>query len=123
MSQVDREAMKTIQTNGWMDMRSLAEMESSQLETVFETLLADYSSWILEQKQTAEDGIEGFDDAANKILSDCEGISKRLREGLNVLLADPDALEAFRFANRAMADQRIRSIYSKQRRRGVETSA
>ena len=55
-------------------------MSSSQLETVFETLLADYSSWILEQKQIAEDGIEGFDDAANKILSDCEGISKRLRK-------------------------------------------
>ena len=30
----------------------------------------------------------------------------RLREGLDVLMSDDDALEAFRFANRAMATQR-----------------
>ena len=43
-----------------------------------------------------------------------------LREGLNVLMSDDDALEAFRFANRAMATQRVRSIFARRRRRGDE---
>lgn len=48
----------------------------------------------------------------------CNLILERLREGIDVLAADDRALTAFRFANRAMALQRIHSIYALARRRG-----
>ena len=45
------------------------------------------------------------------IVSPPEALS-RLKEGIAVLQTDDQALEAFRFANKAMARQRIRSTHS-----------
>jgi hypothetical protein len=45
-----------------------------------------------------------------------------LREGIDVLASDDRALAAFRFANRAMASQRIHSIYALAKRRGDEVT-
>ena len=44
----------------------------------------------------------------------------RLAEGVDVLEAEDDALAAFRFANRAMRLQRLRSVYALKRRRGED---
>ena len=64
-----------------------------------------------EQKQIAEDGVR-----ASMIRPTRYSQIVALRNAFgkqNVLLADPDALEAFRFANRAMADQRMKHLLSK----------
>jgi hypothetical protein len=42
----------------------------------------------------------------------------RIRAGIALLGSDPQAAEAFRFANRAMAQQRVRSLYTERKRRG-----
>jgi hypothetical protein len=57
---------------------------------------------------------------ANEALDRCKTALERLRAGLKVLLSDGKALDAFRFANRAMARQRVRGIYALKRRRGEE---
>ena len=43
---------------------------------------------------------------------------RRLREGVELLGSEEKALAAFRFANRAMAIQRVHSAFALQRRRG-----
>ena len=52
----------------------------------------------------------------------CEVMAERLKEGIEALEANDNALEAFRFANHAMARQRVRSIYALGRRRGEKVT-
>ncbi|MDK2599124.1 hypothetical protein QO179_04985 [Bacillus stercoris] len=51
-------------------------------------------------------------------MDQCELVLKRLRKGISVLRSDDKALQAFQFANRAMASQRVHSIYALLKRRG-----
>ena len=62
----------------------------------------------------------GHDAQAAAALDRCNDIEKRLEEGIAVLAdaGNDKALAAFRFANRAMAQQRIHSLFALSRRRG-----
>lgn len=118
----DRPAMKKMVERGWLDMLSLAELEKAELEEALKTLVDDYAAWIDDQRARVGTEITGYDAPANEALSRCKTTLERLRAGLKVLLADPKALEAFRFANRSMARQRVRGIYALKRRRGEKPS-
>src|SRR5690606_9655473 len=118
----DRPAMKKMVERGWLDMLSLAELDEAELEEALKTLIDDYAAWIGEQRARVGREIKGYDAAANEALDRCSTTLERLRAGLKVLLADPKALEAFRFANRSMAHQRVRGIYALKRRRGEEVT-
>ncbi|HHM12282.1 MAG TPA: helicase, partial [Planctomycetaceae bacterium] len=113
----DRPAMRKMVERGWLDMSSLAEMEPASLEEALHTLVDDYAAWIEEQRDRVGTSVVGYDQTANAALERCRVTLGRLRDGMNVLLSDSDALTAFRFANRAMALQRIRGIYALKRRR------
>jgi hypothetical protein len=114
----DRPAMRKMVDRGWLDMVLLADLDKAALEEALRTLVDDYAAWIDDQRARVGTEITGFDAAANQALDRCKTTLGRLRTGLKVLLADPKALESFRFANRAMASQRVRSIYALRRRRG-----
>lgn len=114
----DRPAMRTMFDRGWMDMQKLAEMSEGELREAMDTLTTDYEAWIREQHGRIGTEITGYDEPASQVLALCGLALGRLREGTRVLLTDPNALAAFRFANRAMAMQRIRSVYALKRRRG-----
>ncbi len=116
----DRPAMRNMVERGWLDMLSLADLDKAKLEEALRTLVADYASWIDEQRARVGKEISGYDAPANEALDRCKTTLERLRLGLKVLLADAKALEAFRFANRTMARQRVRGIYALKRRRGEE---
>jgi hypothetical protein len=116
----DRPAMKKMVERGWLDMLSLADLDKAELEGALKTLVADYAAWIDDQRARVGNEITGYDAPANEALDRCKTTLERLRTGLKVLLADPKALDAFRFANRAMARQRVRGIYALKRRRGEE---
>jgi hypothetical protein len=116
----DRPAMKTMFEEGWLDMRRLAEMDPGDLKSVLEHLLDDYDQWITEQKGRLGSEIKGFDDPGKELMDRAEQTSQRLRTGLDVLMKDGDALDAFRFANASMATQRVRSIFARLQRRGEE---
>ncbi|MBK8056439.1 MAG: helicase [Gemmatimonadetes bacterium] len=116
----DRPAMKKMVERGWLDMLSLADFDKAELEEALKTLVDDYAAWIGDQRARVGKEIKGYDDPANEALDRCKTTLERLRAGLKVLLSDPKALDAFRFANRAMARQRVRGIYALKRRRGEE---
>jgi hypothetical protein len=116
----DRPAMRRMVENGWLDMAVLAGLEQADLDAALRTLIDDYAAWIDEQRDRVGTSIVGYDNPANAALDRCATILERLREGMNVLLTDDSALEAFRFANRAMAGQRVRGIYALKRRRGED---
>ena len=116
----DRPAMQQMVTKGFLDMTKLAGMERPELVAALQVLTNDYKAWIEEQKQRVGGDILGHDQAANAAIARCETVWLRLVEGISVLECDDIALEAFRFANRAMATQRLRSIYALLRRRGLK---
>ena len=108
----DRPAMRKMISEGWLDMRKLANMSAQEIETALGTLLDDYDAWINEQQSRVGVSITGYDAPAAELISRCKETSSRLREGLAVLIQENDALQAFQFANAAMASQRVRSIYA-----------
>lgn len=113
----DRPAMRRMVGAGWLDMSRLADMEPYQLREALECLVSDYAVWIDEQKRRLGTEVLGFDAPGKDVIERCQQIQRRLQEGIQTLFADPKALEAFRFANRSMAMQRVRSIYALKHRR------
>ncbi|NUB23340.1 DISARM system helicase DrmA [Azospirillum brasilense] len=113
----DRPAMRRMVSEGWLDMMRLAEMEPDELREALSCLTDDYAVWIGEQKTRLGTDIAGFDDPGKDVLIRCGEVLHRLRQGMDTLFTDAKALEAFRFANRSMAMQRVRSIYALKRRR------
>lgn len=118
----DRPAMRKMVVRGWLDMLSLADLERADLEEALKTLVDDYTAWIDDQRARVGKAVVGYDAPANDALDRCKATLERLRAGLKVLLYDAKALEAFRFANRAMAHQRVRGIYALKRRRGEDVA-
>jgi hypothetical protein len=116
----DRPAMRRMVDEGWLDMTRLAEMDSDHLREALSCLIDDYAAWIEEQKKRLGTEITGFDDPGNDVIARCEEILRRLREGRDTLFTDAKALEAFRFANRSMAMQRVHGVYALRRRRNEE---
>lgn len=118
----DRPAMQQLVKQGTFDMERLAAMSRSDLTAALAVLSNDYAAWIDQQKARIPGELSDYTDAATEAMGRCETILARLREGITVLESDDRALEAFRFANLAMARQRVRSIYSLKRRRKEETT-
>ncbi|PNP99547.1 DISARM system helicase DrmA [Sphingobium sp. SA916] len=114
----DRPAMRRMVNEGWLDMGRLAEMEPQKLRDALSCLVNDYAVWIGEQRTRLKAEITGFDDPGQDVIARCEETLRRLREGMDTLFSDGAALSAFRFANRSMALQRVRSLYALKRRRG-----
>jgi len=115
----DRPAMRRMVDQGWLDMTCLAEMEQEELREALSCLIADYAAWIDEQQSRLAE-IDGFDDPGKDALARCEETKRRLQEGMDTLFSDDKALSAFRFANKAMALQRVRSLYALKRRRNED---
>lgn len=114
----DRPVMNRLVSDGSLDMLRLAEMERGDLVSILGALAEDYAAWIGERRAKIGIDVKGFDSSATAALDRCESILERLREGIAVLESDDAAFEAFRFANRSMASQRVHSVYSLRVRRG-----
>lgn len=114
----DRPAMREMVSKEFLDMERLATMEKNELVEVLGKLTQDYTAWIGEQRGRIGKDVEGYDAQAALALERCTEILDRLQEGIRSLDENEQALAAFRFANRAMATQRVRSIYALSRRRG-----
>lgn len=113
----DRPAMRRMVEQGWLDMTKLASMDEAALREALSCLIDDHLAWIGEEEARLGSEIVGFDEPGQDVIARCRETNGRLREGMERLFSDPAALEAFRFANRAMALQRIHSIYARARRR------
>lgn len=126
LEQEDRPAMRRMIENGLLDMEWLAELATpdnrDELIAGLKVLTDDYAEWITENRNAIGSEVVGYDIPATEAMDRCNLILERLREGVDVLAADDRALAAFRFANRAMASQRIRSLYALAKRRGDDVT-
>jgi len=113
----DRPAMRRLVDEGLLDMDKLAALPRAELVAALKILTADYASWIGEQIVRIPAEFSDNQSAATDAMTRCEAVAIRLNEGIAALEQNDAALEAFRFANRAMARQRIRSIFALGRRR------
>ena len=109
-----------------LDMKDLAAIDEEALKKTLGVLSSEYSRWIddqeVGQQRRIDDGELGeHESSARDALEKCRRTRDRLKAGIDTVLAHPKALEAFRFANRAMWLQRIRSLYALERRRGKDT--
>ncbi|MEV7857964.1 hypothetical protein AB0O86_03705 [Streptomyces hirsutus] len=84
-----------------------------------------YRSWIARQKQSVDDpaaGLDAYRAEARENMRLAGRAADRIQAGIDLLRDDPDALDAFRFANRAMSHQRVHTIAAGDRRRSPSTS-
>jgi hypothetical protein len=118
----DRPAMKEMVASGLLDMQRLATLGVDELVAALNVLTKDYAAWIAEQRVRIGKDVVGFDTSAAQALDRCKEIQARLQQGIDTLKNDEKALAAFRFANKAMAIQRVRSQYALEVRRGRDVS-
>lgn len=118
----DRPAMRKMVDQGFLDMEELAKMERADLVSALSILTDDYQAWIEEQSDRVGTDVVDHDKEAKEALEKCQDIHDRLEEGIRVLGENDNALRAFRTANLAMADQRIRSMYALSQRRDQSES-
>ena len=95
-------------------------MDRGELVAVLSELANDYGKWIEEQTSRIGADVVGHDAEAVAALDRCKEIQHRLEEGIAVLAdtGNDKALAAFGFANRAMARQRVHSLFALSQRRG-----
>jgi hypothetical protein len=103
-----------------LDMKALSELANGDLASALNPLVAAYENWIqhLEQSldQPSED-LKPYLTTACQTIDICKQNLKRIQTGISLLGENPQAAEAFRFANRAMWLQRIHTLYAESVRR------
>lgn len=108
-----------------LDMLELSNLESDQFSEKLGPLTEAYGDWIESRQRSveaSENGLGEYSDAAAQTIERCRLARKRIQEGIDLLGRDDVAAEAFRFANRSMALQRIHSIHAEACRRGEASS-
>lgn len=118
----DRPAMRQMVSSGLLDMQRLATLDIGPLADALSMLTKDYAAWIDEQRARVGAEVSGYDTQSQQAMDRCQEIHTRLQQGIDTLKADEKALAAFRFANRAMATQRVRSQYALAMRRGEDVT-
>ena len=104
-----------------LDMKALGEAAPEDLPGLLTPLCDAYESWIRTREAEVADTsqrLEDYVEEAGDALGKARRAAERIREGIQTLRTDPIANEAFRFANRAMALQRVQSQTAELRRRG-----
>ncbi len=103
-----------------LDMKELAEMPKTGLVASLRKLQHAYASWITQEEAKLNNPTERLADhqaAARRAVERCRRAHDRIKEGIDLIESDLMTEEAFRFANRAMWQQRVRSTYARAIRR------
>ena len=99
------------------DMKSLAQMEPDALIAALAPLAAGYREWLDSEVERSDD-LTGHESAAEAAVSEARRTADAIEAGVKLLRDNPDALEAFRFANQAMYRQRVHTVAVAARRDG-----
>ncbi|HEY6332475.1 MAG TPA: helicase, partial [Blastocatellia bacterium] len=101
-----------------LDMKDLGETVPTDFHLKLNPLLKAYETWIsAREADLASSDMAGHKSAGRSALDRCRRTLERIKEGVNLLASNEMAADAFRFANLAMWQQRVRTIYSERRRR------
>ncbi|MFF1404614.1 helicase-related protein [Streptomyces sp. NPDC058294] len=107
-----------------LSMLGLAERSDTEVVTALEELVTGYERWIARKAAEAAALVGGtHEKPARDQVQACREALDRIREGIELLRTKPDLMRAFRLANRAMADQRARSVWVKSGRVGAPDPA
>ena len=106
-----------------MRFLSIAKKKDQIIERL-NTLANSYEEWIQEKlvKNPKMQDQEFSAEIGEQVVYDCKHALTRIREGINLLVTDQVAFEAFCFMNRTMILQRNIMNYSKKYGAGVECS-
>jgi Helicase conserved C-terminal domain len=96
-------------------MRALAEIAPQDIEQAFMPLVDGYTVWLSKQRIIADELPVHLQEIAADAIAEAEGVADRLRGGVALLQSDEQAMQAFRFMNRAMRDQRLHSQIAARR--------
>ncbi len=108
-----------------LDMQQLAEMPETELLQSLRALTDSYADWIARNQARVEAGADELADfvaPAREAMDACGQARQRIEAGISLLASDPKAMRAFRFANRAMWQQRIHTLFSERKRAGVAST-
>lgn len=99
------------------DMQELADPDGD-LAVKLCPLVTEYTAWIaeLEARCVTEADLQAYADASTQVVARAREVLGRLEEGIVLLSTDTDARDAFRFANGAMWQQRVRSVWIEARK-------
>ena len=101
-----------------LSMNDLAELPDAEIVAGLRPLVSAYGDWIGARWQETENdaSLAHFEETASAALKKCERAKERIAEGIALLERDASAMLAFRFANRTMSAQRVRSIWIEAQR-------
>lgn len=103
-----------------LDMKLLAEAPRKDLGKALAPMVSAYRLWIDAQRArlgTPVARLEGFEQTARETLERCTRALVRIENGIRLLETNDDAARAFQFANRAMWQQRVHTLFSEAKRR------
>jgi hypothetical protein len=103
-----------------LDMQELATRPKPALIATLRVLADAYQRWIQHEAARLTVPAEGLADhqnAARRAIEACRQAQARIQAGIDLLDHHPQAEAAFRFANRAMALQRVHSILAQRVRK------
>lgn len=101
-----------------LDMKELGQTPTGEFDTKLRPLLSAYEEWISDRRaELGTPELASHREAGESTLERCSAALARIATGIELLTQDEHAAESFRFANLAMWQQRIHSIYSQKRRR------
>lgn len=92
-------------------MRFLVESDESELFGALKQIPERYLQWISIQESLLSELPADLLDVGKINLKQCRDVASRIDKGIDLLRDQSDVLEAFRLANRAMLEQRARSVW------------
>lgn len=90
-------------------MDALSKATPEELRKGLIPLVEGYGSWLDSQEKVAQGLPDHLQETAEVALWEARHAHKRLSDGLEHVISDPEALRCFQFMNRVMRDQRIAS--------------
>ena len=103
-----------------MDMKELAELPTPSLIASLRHIETAYRVWIRMEAAKLSlpaERLAGHEEAGQRAVDRCSRALLRIKDGIDLIENDPLAEEAFRFANRAMWQQRIHSTFARKVRK------
>ena len=103
-----------------LDMQALANLAKPDLIATLRILVTAYQGWIQQETTRLTDpgaGLATHQAAAQRAIEACQQAHDRIQAGIDLIKQNPQAEAAFRFANRAMALQRVHAIRAQQVRK------
>ena len=98
-------------------MKHLSDLDTASREEKLRQLstIADgYAQWIREVRERIPSLEEKYRPLAEKNLSGCEAVCRRIRDGIGILSNNEDAWKAFAYTNHAMLLQRVMLSFQKK---------